>query len=102
MTMAMLIVGRFSALLPRDFPGKLAVANTRREILGIARGRFLAVGRDQLGERKEERSLRQAIAVDAFVSRLYPRLLQITQRRPLLFVIGHGLVCRRRLCRNAH
>ncbi len=65
-------------------------------------GRFLAISRNQLGQGKKQRGLRQAIAFDAVVLCLRPRLLQITESQPLLFVISHVASCRMDWRRNSH
>src|SRR5579863_4047515 len=89
-------------LLPRQLHRKFAVTNARRQAFGVRGGSFLAVGRDQFGEREEQRGLRQAVAVDAFVPRADPCFLEIAERQPLLFVVGDGFVSRLKLRRNAH
>src|SRR5208282_344688 len=85
--MTMPLKSKARPLLPRQLHRKLAVANSRGKVFRVTGGRFLAVGGNQLGECQEERGLRQAIAIDAVVMRLRPRLLQTNERQALLFVI---------------
>jgi len=78
-------------LLPPQVDRKFAVANPGWQILGIARGRVLAVGRDELCERREQRGLRQAVLIDAVETGFGPGLPQIAQRALLLLVLGNRL-----------
>jgi len=89
-------------LLARPLDGEFAVVNARGEAFGVAGGRFLTVGGNELGQRQKKRRLRQAIAVNALMARVNPCFLQITERQSLLLVIGDGFLCRRKLRRNTH
>jgi hypothetical protein len=100
--MTMLLKSKARPLLPRQLHRKLAVANSRGKIFRVTGSRFLAVGGNQLGECQEERGLRKAIAIDAVVMRLRPRLLQTNERQALLFVVHHGVARRRILSRRVH
>src|SRR5208282_5982757 len=100
--MTMPLKSKARPLLPRQLHRKLAVANSRGKVFRVTGGRFLAVGGNQLGECQEERGLRQAIAIDAVVMRLRPRLLQTNERQALLFVIRYGAARRRILSRRVH
>ena len=75
-------------LLLRQRNRKLAVADARGQALDEFRHRVLAIGADQFGERREQAGLRQAVAIDAVVPRFRPGLVEITQRRLFLFVVG--------------
>jgi len=75
-------------LLLRQRDRKLAIAHARGEAFDELRYRVFAIGSDQLGERRKQAGLRQAIAIDAIVPCFRPGLVEITQRRLLLFVIG--------------
>ena len=57
------------------------------EIFRVARGRFLAIGGNQLREREEQRGLRQTIAVDTVVAGFRPRILEIAEREAFLLVL---------------
>jgi hypothetical protein len=70
-------IGFFGGLLPCQPDRKLAVANPARQALGEFRHRVLAIGSDQLGERRKQARLRQAVAVDAVVPRFRPGLVEI-------------------------
>ena len=89
-------------LLPRDLDGEFAVVNAGDKPFGITRGRVFSVGGDQFGERQEQRGLRQAVPIDTVVLGVHPRLLQITERKPFLLVIGDGLMGRRKFGRYSH
>src|SRR5438128_1749356 len=82
-------------LLPQQGEREFAVADAGGQVFRIARRRVLAVGGDELGERGEQRGLRQAVLVDAIEARLGPSLPQIAQRAPFLLVIGRRLETRR-------
>jgi hypothetical protein len=88
-------------LLPRDLNRKFAVEDAGAEIFCVARGGFFAVGCGQLRNREKQRCLRQAIAVNAFMRRFNPRVVQISKRELFLFVVrerfaGNQICCRRR------
>src|ERR1700735_2798335 len=95
-------IEKLASLLPRQLDRKFAVANARAEIFGKAGGCFLAISRDQLGQRQKQRGLRQAVAVDAVVRGFGPGLLKKSKRSPFLFVLGQGLVGRKILRRHSH
>src|SRR5579864_1916683 len=79
------------ALLLRQRQRELAVAHASREALGEFRDRVLAIGADQLGEGRKQARLRQAIAVDAFMARFGPGLVQIAERSLLLLMVGQRI-----------
>src|SRR6266705_1466073 len=68
------------ALLPRGGEREFAVADAPAEAFGVAGGRVLAVGRDELGKRGEQAGLRQAVAVDPVEAGLRPGFRQIAER----------------------
>src|SRR6185312_15463160 len=59
-----------------------------RNALGELCDCVLAIGRDQLGQRREQARLREAVAIDAIVARFRPRLTQIAQGGLLLVEVG--------------
>ena len=63
--------------------------DARGEPFGVLRGRIFPIGRDELGQRGEERGLRETIAVDAVEARFAPGLVQISERELFLLVIGN-------------
>src|SRR5215470_13033940 len=77
-------------LLARELYGEFAVTNALAEIVGITGGGFLAIGRDQFGKGKKQRSLGQAIAFDAVMCRLGPGILKIAKRQAFLVALGQG------------
>ena len=89
-------------LLARYFDGEFAVMDAPGKAFGVVRRCLLAVRGDQLGQRQEERGLREAVPIDPIVARVHPGFLQIAERQPLLFMIGDSFVCRRNLRRNSH
>src|SRR5215813_7911449 len=90
-----------AGLLPRP-RGKLAVADADREAFDEFLDRFLAIGSDQLGHRREQAGLRETIAVDAVMARFRPCLAEIANRLPLLLMVGHGLAGEAERHRMAH
>src|SRR5690606_27019013 len=64
-------------LLPPHRQRELAAADALAQALGEAGGGILAIGRDQLVQRREEGNLRQAVAVDALDARFFPGLGEI-------------------------
>ena len=70
---------------------KFSIAHARRKTFDEFRHCILAVGTHQFGQRREQAGLRQAVAIDAVVPRLRPGLVEIAQRRLLLFVIGQRI-----------
>jgi hypothetical protein len=75
-------------LLLRKRGRKLAVADADRKALDEFRYRIFAVGSDQFGERREQAGLRQAVAVDAVMAGFSPGIVEVAERRLLLFLIG--------------
>jgi len=66
---------------------EFALADAHGKPFRKARGRLLAVGRDELGEGSEQAGLGEAVSIDAIDARLSPGLLQIPQRHPFLLMI---------------
>src|SRR3954470_4160006 len=67
-------------LLLRQLDGKLAIADAGGEAVDEFRHRVLAIGADQFGQCREQAGLREAIAVDAVVTRLRPGFVEIAER----------------------
>ncbi len=82
--MAYVVAAVTASRADREF----AVADARGEAFDEFRHRILAIGADQFGECRKQAGLRQAIAVDAVVTRFRPGLVEIAERRLLLFVVG--------------
>src|SRR5215475_4760246 len=80
------------ALLVQPADGKLAVADTAGQAFGVAGRRVFTVGGDELGERREQACLGQAVAVYSVQARLGPRLGQVAECCSSLF----SMVRRRR------
>src|SRR5581483_8260214 len=77
-----------SGLLPCEADRELAIADAGGKALDEFSHRVLAIGADELGQRREQASLREAIAVDAVMARFGPGLVQIAQGGLFLLVIG--------------
>jgi len=77
--------------LLRERDRELAIADADGKAFREFRHGVFAIGSDQLGECREQACLRQAVAVDAIVPRLRPGLVEVAERRPLLFVIGQRI-----------
>ena len=75
-------------LLLRQRQRKFAVAHAGGKALDEFRHRVLAIGGDEFGQCSEQARLREAVAVDAVMARFGPGLVEVAQRRLLLFVIG--------------
>src|SRR6185437_5782265 len=78
-------------LLPRLLDGEFAVADAGAEAVGEGGRRFLAVSGHEFRHRREQASLRQAVAIDTVDARLGPGLVQIGQGDPLLFMVRQRL-----------
>src|SRR6185437_3406552 len=78
-------------LLPRLLDGEFAVADAGAEPVGEGGRRFLAVSGHEFRHRREQASLRQAVAIDTVDARLGPGLVQIGQGDPLLFMVRQRL-----------
>src|SRR5512139_640960 len=80
-------------LLPMLLNREFAVADARAETFCESGGGFFSISRYQFGECREQTGLRQAVAVDAVKARFGPCLVQVSERHPLLFVVGYRLAC---------
>lgn len=89
-------------LLPGQFDGKFAVADTGGQSGRVARRRFFSVSGDQLGQGEKQRGLRQTVALNSLVMRLGPGILQIGKRQALLLFLGYGASCRQSWRRQTH
>ena len=89
-------------LLPKFHHRKFAAADAAGEAFDELRHRIFAIGADEFSERGEQARLRQAIAIDAIVTRFSPCLIQIVQRRPLLILIGRKAVSGRPMVGMRH
>ena len=68
--------------------GKFAVAYADGKALDELGDRVFAIGPDQFGEGCKQARLREAITVDAIMSRFRPGFAEIAERGLLLLVIG--------------
>src|SRR5262245_40371553 len=84
-------------LLPRPVDRELAVADALREPLGVTCRGVLAIGADELAQRREQARLRHAVAVDAVKPGLCPRLVQIAEGNLFLLVIRNRLASAERM-----
>ena len=89
-------------LLPGEFDRELAVANASAQAFREGGRGVLAVGRDQLGERREQARLGQTIVLDAVEARLGPCFAQIRECDLFLFVLRHRLLGRNRMHQAFH
>ena len=76
------------ALLLGERDRELAAAHACRQALNEFRHCVLAIGSNQLGERREQARLRKTVAIDPVMARFRPGLVEIAERGPLLLVIG--------------
>ena len=97
---------RASCAYPRPIAApderEFAVADALGEAFREARGGFLAIGRDEFGERGEQAGLRQAVAVDTLDSGFGPGLVQIAERSPLLLMVRNVIRSLHRVRRHVH
>ena len=78
-------------LLSRQVGREFAVRMRAGRPSAKAGGGFLAKGRGELDQGREQAGLRHAIAVDAVKTRFRPGLVQIAEGHLLLLVIRHRL-----------
>jgi hypothetical protein len=89
-------------LLPELDHREFAAADAAGETLDELRHRIFAVGADEFRERGEQARLRQAIAIDAIVTRFRPGLVEIIEGGALLILIGQKAVSGRPMGRMRH
>ena len=71
---------------------ELTVADPAAQSIGKFGGCLFTIGGDELGKRREETCLCEAIAVDSVVARFCPCFLEIAERHALLVAVGNWLV----------